>query len=128
MASAKKKKAAAKKPHGTGAQKNAASRGIKKLKTAADKKLSENSEKIADSLFDQLIKGKVTSGKLLIALAEEPSECENEAELEQPRSIAEELASDSEWDGEPDEEEAEADLEERERESSRSGSKNVAAS
>lgn len=104
---ARQRQAVQKKPRGAGAQKKAASRGTAKMKAAADKELGEHSEEIAKSLREKLVKGNVTCGKLLIALAEEQFDCEDEAVVSRLLSMAERLASEPEWDGVLDEAEAE---------------------
>ena len=109
MVAAKQRQAAKSKPRGSGSQKKSCA-GTAQLKTAADKKLKEHSEKIAESLYNNLVEGNVTCGKLLIALAEGQIDCEDEAVVNRLRSMAEELASEPEWDGELDEAEAEAGL------------------
>jgi hypothetical protein len=108
MVLARKRQAVAGGPRGTGAQQRTASRGAEKLKAAADKKLEENSDKIAESLLKSLIKGSVTSAKLLIALAEGQIDCEDEALVQRFYSLAEELGKEPGWKGDPSEEEAES--------------------
>ena len=107
MVSAKKKKATKKKPRGEGNQKKAASREEEQLKTTADEKLRANSVRITNSLLDKLMQGDVACGKFLIELADERNDGEDKAEIDPPRSIAQELASEPEWQGEPDEDETE---------------------
>ncbi|MGA3082159.1 MAG: hypothetical protein ABSD44_12340 [Terracidiphilus sp.] len=95
-------------PRGTGAQQKTVSRGSAKLKAAADKKLEENSEAIAKSLYENLIRGNATSAKLLFALAEGQIDCEDEAMVQHFYSLAEELGKEPEWKGDLSEEEAES--------------------
>jgi hypothetical protein len=78
------------------------------LKAAADKKLEEKSDEIAESLLRSLLDGNVTSAKLLIALAEGQIDCEDEAMVERLYSLAEELGKEPEWKGDLNEEEAES--------------------
>lgn len=99
MVVTRQKQAAKGKPRGSGSQKKSGG-GTAKLKTAADKKLSENSDEIARALYNKLIEGNVTCGKLLIALAEGQIDCENEAVVDQLRRMAEGLAAEPEWEGE----------------------------
>lgn len=113
MVAAKQRVAAKGKPRGSGSQKKAGA-GTAQLKTAADKKLKDHSEKIAESLYNKLVEGNVTCGKLLIALAEGQIDCEDEAIVSRLRSMAEELASEPEWDGALSDAEAEAGLKEHE--------------
>lgn len=103
---ARKRQAVAGGPRGTGVQQRTASRGAEKLKAAADKKLEENSEAIAKSLYSRLMKGNITSAKLLIALAEGQIDCEDEATVERLYSLAEELGKEPAWTGDLNEEKA----------------------
>lgn len=116
MVVATKKKAVKRKPREAEAGKKKVSRGTAKLKLAADKALEENSDKIAKSLVDKTIAGNGTIAKLLIGLLDGQADSEDEAATERPRSLAKELASEPEWDGELDEAEAETGLGRRERE------------
>jgi hypothetical protein len=100
MVLARQKKAAAGRPHGTGAQKKASGRGRAKLNAAADKTLEENSEKIALSLLESTLGGNASSAKLLFALAEGQIDCEDEGMVRRLYSLAENLAAEPEWDGE----------------------------
>jgi hypothetical protein len=111
---AKQKKAAKEKPRGTGTEKKKVGRGTAKMKAAADKALENNSDEIAQSLVDNTIAGNSTSARLLFALAEGQADCEDEPSVERPDSLAKELASEAEWDGELDETEAEIGLGQRE--------------
>lgn len=95
----RQKQAVRAKPRGKGSKKQTVGRGTEKLKTAADKKLKEHSEEIANSLYEKLIDGNVPCGKLLIALAERQADGEDEAVVSRPRSMAAELASEPEWKG-----------------------------
>lgn len=88
------------KPRGSGAQKQTTSAGAAKLRTAADKKLEENSEQIAQSLLNSLLKGNATCAKLLIALADGEIDCEDEVVMRRVYSLAEELAAEPQWTGE----------------------------
>ena len=99
MVLARQKKAAAGRPHGTGAQKKASGRGRAKLNAAADKTLEENSEKIAMSLLESTLGGNASSAKLLFALAEGQIDCEDEGMVRCLYSLAEKLAAEPEWDG-----------------------------
>jgi hypothetical protein len=108
MVMAGRRQAAKGKPRGSGSQKKKAGGGTAKLKTAADKELRDNSGEIAKKLCEKLIAGNVSCGKLLIALAEGQDDCEGEAVGSRLRSMALELASEPEWDGELDETEAES--------------------
>jgi hypothetical protein len=92
------------------AQKKAFNPGTAKMKTAADRKLGEESERIVGSLCDRLIAGNVTCGKLLIALAEGQIDCEDEVVVQQLCSLAEKLAMEPEWTGEMPEDEADTEL------------------
>ncbi|MGD0940126.1 MAG: hypothetical protein ABR905_10470 [Terracidiphilus sp.] len=85
------------------------------MKEAADKTLEANSDKIAKSLLKKTLAGNNVSAKLLITLAEGQIDCEDEAAVQHLCSLAEELASEPEWDGELDETEAESGLCQRER-------------
>lgn len=107
MALAKEKRTA-KKPQGKGNQKKTASRGRAKLNEAADKTLEKHSTKIADSLYQSLLKGNATSAKLLIALADGQIDSEGEDAAKKLCSLAEELAAEPEWKGGMPEEGAEA--------------------
>jgi hypothetical protein len=113
MVVAKQRQAAKGKPRGSGSQKKA-SGGTTELKTAADQTLKKYSAKIAESLYNKLIEGNVTCGKLLIALAEGQIDCEDEAVVSRLRSMAEKLASEPQWDGELNDSEAESGLSQRE--------------
>jgi hypothetical protein len=110
MVVAGRRQAAKAKPRGSGSQKKKAGGGTAKLKKAAGKELDEHSDEIAVSLRKKLIGGNVPCGKLLIALAEGQAECEGEPVVSKLRSMASELASEQECDGELDEAEAEAGL------------------
>ena len=111
---ARKKQAGRGNQRETGSQKKKASSGTAKLMTAVNKKLDESSDKIADSLYERLIDGNVKCGELLIALAEGWIDCEDEAVVQRLCSLAKELASEPEWEGELDEAEAESGLGHRE--------------
>jgi hypothetical protein len=100
MGLGKENQAVARKPRRTGTRKKAVSRGTAKMKAAASKALENNSEKIAKSLLDGTLKGNVISAKLLIALAEEQADCEEKEPKQRGYSLAEKLASESEWIGE----------------------------
>jgi len=110
MVVAGRRATAKKKPSGNGSQKKKAGGGTAKLKKAADKELVEHSDEIVQSLRKKLISGNVTCGKLLISLAEGQADCEGEAVESKLRSMASELASEPEFDGELNEAEAEAGL------------------
>ena len=84
------------------------------MKAAADKALETNSEAIAKTLVKKTIAGNSTSARLLFALAEGQIDCEDEPVVQRLCSLAEELASEPQWDGELDEAEAEAGLGQRE--------------
>jgi hypothetical protein len=114
MAVAKQKKAAKGKPRASGNEKKKVGRGTAKMKEAADKALEKNSVKIAQSLVDNTIAGNSTSARLLFALAEGQADCEDEPVVQNLCSLAKELASEPEWDGELDEAEAETGLGQRE--------------
>jgi hypothetical protein len=105
---------AKKKPSGSGSLKKKAGGGTAKLKTAADKELRVNSGKIAKTLCERLMEGNVPCGKLLISLAEGKEDCEDDAMVSSPRSMASELASEPEWDGDLNEAEDESGLSQRE--------------
>ena len=111
---AKKKIAVQGKPQGAGAQKKSVGRGTAKMKAAADKALENNSEEIAQTLVEKTIAGNSTSARLLFALAEGQADCEDEPVAQCLSSLAKELASEPEWDGELDEAEAETGLGQRE--------------
>jgi hypothetical protein len=115
MVVAKKSRAVRRKPGGTGTEKKRVGRGRAKMKEAADKTLEANSDKIAKSLLKKTLAGNNVSAKLLITLAEGQIDCEDEAAVQHLCSLAEELASEPEWDGELDETEAESGLCQRER-------------
>ena len=100
MGLGKEKQTVARKPRRTGTRKKAVSHGTAKMKAAASKALENNSEKIAKSLLDGTLKGSVTSARLLIALAEEQADCEDKEPKQRAYSMAEKLASESEWIGE----------------------------
>lgn len=110
MVVGRQKRAVGRKPPGTEAEKKKVSRGTDKLKQAADKKLRENSEKIAESLLKKTLAGNSISAKLLISLAEGKTDCQVEEVVQRRCNLAEELASEPEWVGELDEAEAEAGL------------------
>ncbi len=114
MVVARKKQAAKGKPRGTGAQKKKVSRGTAKMKEAADKTVAVNSKKIAKALLDKTLAGNSTSARLLLSLAEGQIDCEDEAVVSRVRSMAEELASEPEWNGESDEAKAKTGLDQRE--------------
>ena len=116
MVVGRRKQTVGRKPPGTGTQKKTVSRGAAKLKQAADKKLREHSEEIAESLYGKLMTGNVPCGKLLIALADGETDCEEAPVVRRRCNLAEELASEPEWDGELDEAEAETGLGQRETE------------
>jgi len=113
---ARQKKAAKGKPLGTETKKKIG-RGTAKMKAAADKALQKNSVEIVQSLVDNTIAGNSTSARLLFALAEAQADCEEEPAAERPCSLAKEMASEAQWDGELDEAEAEIGLGQREPES-----------
>ena len=117
MVVARQRKTAKKKPGGAGPEKKKVGRGTARMKEAADKTLEANSDKIAKSLLKKTLEGNNVSAKLLITLAEGRIDCEDEAAIQHLCSLAEELASEPEWDGELDEAEAETGLSQRERES-----------
>jgi hypothetical protein len=114
MVVARQKKAVQGKPRGTGARKKMAGRGTAKMKAAADKTLSVNSEEIAQALLNKTLAGNTTSAKLLFALAEGQIDCDDEAISGALCSQAQELASEPEWDGEVTETEAETSFGKRE--------------
>ena len=117
MVVAKQKKAAKGKPRGTGTERKKIGRGTAKMKEAANKALENNSDKIAKTLVEKTIAGNSTSARLLFALAEAQADFEDEPAVERQCSLAKELASEAEWDGELDETEAEIGLCQREPES-----------
>lgn len=114
MVLAREKKAVQGKPRGTGAKKKPVSRGTAKMKAEADKTLAVNSKQIAKALLDKTLAGNTTSAKLLFALAEGQIDCEDEPVVRRLCSLAEELASEPQWNGELDETEADAGFGERE--------------
>jgi hypothetical protein len=67
------------------------------LKRAANKTLEKNCTKIAQSLLDHTLKGNVQSARLLVALAEGPTESVDAEETRDRRSVATELAAEPEW-------------------------------
>lgn len=99
MVLARKWQAAAGKPRGTGAQAQAINPGKAKLIAAVDKKVGENSDKIAQKLIDTVINDDWTGAKLLFALADGLIDCENVAVVNQLCSYAESLASEQQLTG-----------------------------
>jgi len=114
MVLARERQAAGRRPHGTGARKQAVSRGTAKMKEAADLAMEALSDEIATSLLDRTVGGNATIAKVLFALAEGQIDCEDEAVMERLCSFAERLASEPTWTGPVDEEEAETGFGERE--------------
>lgn len=110
MVEARQRQAVAGRPRGAGVRKQAVSRGTAKMKAAADKKLEDNSEEIAQALLDKTLGGNTTSAKLLFALAEGQIDCEDEVVMRRLCSLAEKLASEPEWAGEDLEADAETGL------------------
>ena len=86
-----------KKPYGARGQEQGVSRGRAKVNEASEMTLTENSEKIAKSLLDGILKGNAASAKLLFALAEGRIDCEDERTMQRLCSFAEKLASEPEW-------------------------------
>ena len=107
MILARQRQAVAGRPHGTGTGKKAASRGTEKMQAAAGKTLETFSDKIADSLYQGLLKGNASIAKLLFALAEGQIDCEDEVVMGRLFTVAEKLASEKQWTGPLSEEEAE---------------------
>jgi hypothetical protein len=110
----KEKQTVERRPRRTGVRKQAVSCGTAKMKAAANKTLKEHSEQIADSLLNGTLKGNVISARLLIALAEKQTDCEDEKEKQSSCSLAKRLASEPEWSGEVSEAKAATGFEERE--------------
>lgn len=99
MKEATKRHAAAGKPRGNKAPGKTFNSGKAKLNAAADKTLEEHSEEIASALYDSLVKGNLTSAKLLFDLADGKIDCEDEVVMSRLYSYAEKLASEPEWQG-----------------------------
>jgi hypothetical protein len=97
MVLARKWQAAAGRPRGTGAQ--AVNPGKAKLIVAMDKKVGENSDKIAQKLIDTVLSNDWTGAKLLFALADGLIDCENQEVVSQLCSYAEKLASERQLTG-----------------------------
>jgi hypothetical protein len=76
MVLARERQAAGRRPHGTGARKQAVSRGTAKMKEAADLAMEALSDEIATSLLDRTVGGNATIAKVLFALAEGQIDCE----------------------------------------------------
>jgi hypothetical protein len=77
--------------------KRAAPSGMRTLRKAAGKTVGENSEKITASLLKGMLAGKAGSGKLLLDLAEQEPENEDEGKNRRGRSAASDLAAEPEW-------------------------------
>jgi hypothetical protein len=99
MVVTRKKQAAVRKPRGTGAPSKTVNRGKAKLNAAADKTVGRHSAKIAKTLYDSLLKGNLTSAKLLFDLADGQFDCEDEVVMSHLCSYAETLAAEPEWTG-----------------------------
>jgi len=93
MVLAKKWQAAAGRPRGTGAQAKSINKGKSKLNAAADKTVGIHSVRIANTLYKSLLKGNVTSAKLLFDLADGLINCEDPVVMSQLCSYAETLAT-----------------------------------
>jgi hypothetical protein len=93
MVLARKWQAAAGKPRGTGAQAQAINPGKAKLIAAMDKKVGENSDKIAQMLIDTVTNSDWTGAKLLFAMADGLIDCENAAVVSTLYSYAQTLES-----------------------------------
>jgi hypothetical protein len=70
---------------------------MKKLNEAALKLVDEKASEIAQSLFESTRKGHVLSTRLLVELAEGSVEAEEAMAMRPLRSLASELAAESEW-------------------------------
>lgn len=70
--------------------------GVEQLRKAADRKVGQNSEELADLLLDQALGGKLECAKVLVGLAEKKKRKEPEKKRDR-RSLAELLASEPEW-------------------------------
>jgi superoxide dismutase len=90
---ASKKKAAAKK----GSKQKAV-----KLKSAAKRLLEENAGEITHLLFERMLKGSTTSGRLLIDIAKDNGSLEEAGEDQPKRSAALLLMAEPEWQEEAD--------------------------
>lgn len=77
--------------------KRAAPAGMRTLRKAAGKAVGENSEKITASLLKGMLAGKAVSAKLLLDLAVQEPENEDEGRNRRGRSVASDLAAEPEW-------------------------------
>jgi hypothetical protein len=93
MVLAKKWQATTSKPRGTGTQVKAVNPGKAQLIAVVDKKVGENSEKIAQKLIDTVLESDWTGAKLLFALADGLIDCENPAVMRQLCTYAEKLGA-----------------------------------
>lgn len=73
----------------------ALSRGRKKLAKAAETKLASNSERIAETILQQTLKGSMSGARLLLDLAE--GSLSADAVRRRVKSRAEALAAEPEW-------------------------------
>ena len=90
MVWARKRLAATGKPHGTATK--TVNPGKAKLIVEMDKKVGENSEKIAQKLIDTVLGNDWTGAKLLFALADGLINCEDPEVMSQLYSYANSLA------------------------------------
>jgi hypothetical protein len=97
MVVARKWQAAAGKPRGT--ETKAVNPGKAKLIAAVDKKVGENSDKIAQKLIDVALASDWTGAKLLFALADGQINCEDPVVMSQLCSYAEGLKSERQLTG-----------------------------
>ncbi|MGO9316446.1 MAG: hypothetical protein ACLPXT_12405 [Terracidiphilus sp.] len=88
----RKRQAAVGKLHGTGTQTVKMNPGKAKLIAELDKQIGEKSSEMAKKLVDDFLAGKVTSMKMLNAMADELINCEDLVVISQLCSYAESLA------------------------------------
>jgi hypothetical protein len=72
-------------------------KGVKILRKTAGRTVGENSERIADSLLQGVLKGDLNSAKLLLSLAELEPEQEDAGKPQRGWSAALALAAEPEW-------------------------------
>ena len=74
-----------------------AGRGSSRLSKAADKKLAQHSDQIAQTLLDSTLKGNSNSARLLVTLADGATKQASISRKRHVPSLAKTLAAEPEW-------------------------------
>jgi hypothetical protein len=77
--------------------------GAERLRQAADKRVGQNSEGLADLLTKKALGGDLASAKVLVGLAERKKPKPERKKTRRGPSLAQQLAAEPEWTGEEDE-------------------------